>query len=54
MPPDVLALLRYLFIEVLDGRNAVVADGVREALGRPARDFADFTRSVAAAGGWTR
>ncbi|MER6575744.1 NAD(P)H-binding protein [Nonomuraea sp. NPDC001023] len=38
-----------LFTEVLDGRNAHVADGVREALGRPARDFADYARANAAA-----
>ncbi|SEH00551.1 Uncharacterized conserved protein YbjT, contains NAD(P)-binding and DUF2867 domains [Nonomuraea solani] len=39
--------LAALFTEILDGRNASVADGVREALGRPARDFADFARANA-------
>jgi uncharacterized protein YbjT (DUF2867 family) len=46
------SLLRYLFAEVLDGRNACLADGVQRALGREPRDFADFAREAAAAGAW--
>ncbi|MEO1086473.1 MAG: NmrA family transcriptional regulator, partial [Acidobacteriota bacterium] len=42
----------YLFSQVLDGRNAYVADGVERALGRPAKDFADYARDVVAAGLW--
>jgi len=38
-PPEVVELMGYLFEEVLDGRNIATADGVREALGRPARSF---------------
>lgn len=38
--------------ETLDGRNAVVCDGVERALGRPAKDFADFAREAARAGVW--
>jgi uncharacterized protein YbjT (DUF2867 family) len=38
VPPGEIALLEYLLGEVLDGRNASVADGVREALGRAPRD----------------
>jgi uncharacterized protein YbjT (DUF2867 family) len=52
MPADVISLLRYIFEEVLDGRNASVADGVQRALGRPARDFRDFALGAAAAGAW--
>jgi uncharacterized protein YbjT (DUF2867 family) len=52
VPPDLLWLLRYLFTEVLDGRNAQVTDGVQRALGRPPRDFADFAREAAAGGVW--
>jgi uncharacterized protein YbjT (DUF2867 family) len=52
VPAEVVGLLAYLFGEVMDGRNARVADGVREALGRPARDFAAFARDAAAAGAW--
>jgi uncharacterized protein YbjT (DUF2867 family) len=51
-PDEVVGLLRYLFGEVLDGRNAYVTDGVREALGRPARGFSDYVRDAAAAGSW--
>jgi uncharacterized protein YbjT (DUF2867 family) len=47
-----IGLLEYLFAEVLDGRNAHLADGVRRALGRPPRDFADFARETATTGVW--
>ncbi len=47
-----LDLLRFLFTEVLDGRNASPTDGVQRALGRPPRDFADFARDAAASGCW--
>jgi uncharacterized protein YbjT (DUF2867 family) len=53
VPHDEAALLRYLFTEVLDGRNANVTDGVQRALGRPARDFSAFARDAAARGAWT-
>ncbi|MEL6572103.1 MAG: NAD(P)H-binding protein [Pseudomonadota bacterium] len=39
--------------ETLDGRNANVADGVMQALGRPPRDFADFAKAAAWAGKWS-
>lgn len=39
--------------ETLDGRNAVVTDGVLRALGRPPRDFATFARDAARSGAWT-
>jgi hypothetical protein len=52
IPDDVLWLVSYLFTEVLDGRNAHLADGVQRALGRPPRDFADYARDVAATGVW--
>ncbi|WP_084038762.1 NAD(P)H-binding protein [Demequina sp. NBRC 110053] len=39
-------LLRYLFTEVLDGRNSMVTDGVEQALGRPATDFRDYAARV--------
>lgn len=47
-----LDLLRFLFTEVLDGRNASPTDGVQRALGRPPRDFADFARDAADSGCW--
>jgi uncharacterized protein YbjT (DUF2867 family) len=52
VPPEVIALLTYLFIEVLDGRNARVTDGVERALGRPPRDFAGYVADTAATGAW--
>jgi uncharacterized protein YbjT (DUF2867 family) len=52
VPDDVTELLIYLFTTVLDGRNALPADGVRRALDREPRDFADFTRDTAATGVW--
>jgi uncharacterized protein YbjT (DUF2867 family) len=52
VPAEVQWLLKYLFTEVLDGRNAHVADGVHRALGREPRDFADYARDAAATGVW--
>jgi uncharacterized protein YbjT (DUF2867 family) len=54
VPPEMLEFLGYLFGEVIGGSNATTTDGVERALGRPARDFADYARAVAAeeAGAW--
>jgi uncharacterized protein YbjT (DUF2867 family) len=52
LPEDVVALMGYLFTEVLDGRNAKLADGIRQALGRAPRDFGDYARDAAASGVW--
>ena len=52
LPPDVVGLIRYLFTEVLDGRNASVQDGVLRALGRGPRDFRDYARATAKTGVW--
>jgi uncharacterized protein YbjT (DUF2867 family) len=52
LEPDFKALVIYLFTEVLDGRNAWVADGVMRALGRAPRDFRDYVRKTAASGIW--
>jgi len=52
VPGEVIDLLTYLFGEVLDGRNADLADGVRRALGREPRDFTDYARDAAASGVW--
>lgn len=51
-PDDAIALLTYLFSEVLDGRNVHLADGVQRALGREPRDFSDFAHAAAADGAW--
>jgi uncharacterized protein YbjT (DUF2867 family) len=47
------SLLRYLFSEVLDGRNAFTTSGVEQALGRGARDFTTFAEETAASGAWS-
>lgn len=52
VPAEDADLVIYLFTTVLDGRNTPVADGVRRALGREPRDFADFARCAAAEGVW--
>jgi uncharacterized protein YbjT (DUF2867 family) len=52
VPDEVVWLIRYLFSEVLDGRNASLTDGVQRALGRAPRDFADYARETAATGVW--
>ena len=54
VPPEVGDLLTYLFTTVLDGRNAVLGDGVQQVLGRPARDFTEYARDAAKAGAWNR
>jgi uncharacterized protein YbjT (DUF2867 family) len=53
VPVDWIELLVYLFQEVLDGRNAHLADGVQRALGREPRDFRDYARTTAATGVWS-
>jgi uncharacterized protein YbjT (DUF2867 family) len=52
LPGEFIDLLTYLFGEVLDGRNARLADGVQRALGREPRDFRDYARDAAATGVW--
>ena len=54
VPPEFLSFLTYLFGEVLDGRNASLTDGVRRALGREPKDFADYARDAAATGVWSK
>jgi uncharacterized protein YbjT (DUF2867 family) len=39
--------------ETLDGRNAHTNDGVQRALGRAARDFADYAKNAQSHGAWT-
>lgn len=54
VPAEFVWLVNYLFTTVLDGRNASLTDGVRRALGRAPRDFADYARRTAASGVWDR
>ena len=52
MPEADATHLAELLSEVLDGRSSHLGDGVQRALGRPARDFADYARDTAATGAW--
>ena len=45
-------MLTFIFGEVLDGRNAHLADGVQRALGREPRDFSDYARDATVTGIW--
>ncbi len=51
VPGELVTVLAEVFAELRDGRNAP-ADGVRRALGRPPRDFAEYARDAAVAGAW--
>jgi len=53
VPSEVVEGLTFIFSEVLDGRNARLADGVRRALGREPRDFSDYARDAAITGVWS-
>ncbi len=50
--PEVADVITGICRETLDGRNAVLADGVQRALGREPRDFADYCAKAAANGAW--
>jgi hypothetical protein len=52
MSDDEVWLVKYLFSEVLDGRNESLTDGVQRAIGREPRDFADYARAAASTGVW--
>ncbi|MDQ2709066.1 MAG: NmrA family transcriptional regulator [Actinomycetota bacterium] len=54
LPNDLVVALTEVASTVLDGRSSHLADGVRRALGREPRDFADYTRAAAATGVWDR
>jgi uncharacterized protein YbjT (DUF2867 family) len=52
LPNDIISSITYLFAEVLDSRNASVADGFQRALGRKPTDFSDYVKKAAATGVW--
>lgn len=52
VPAEAIDTFSFLFGEILDGRNARLADGVQRALGREPRDFREFAKDAAAAGAW--
>ena len=52
VPREFVGLLKYLFTEVLDGRNAYLCDGVKQALGREPRSFHAYAAATAETGVW--
>ncbi len=54
VPAELAEPLAGLFARVLDGRNAYVADGVKEVLGRDPRTFARYAAAAAESGVWHR
>ncbi len=52
LPGQMIWLITYLFTEVLDGRNAVLTDGVQQALGRQPTAFSEYVRKTALTGVW--
>jgi uncharacterized protein YbjT (DUF2867 family) len=52
VPEDYIALIKYLFTEVLDGRNASLTDGIQRALGRGPRSFHEYAKATAETGVW--
>ncbi|MEJ1237210.1 NmrA family transcriptional regulator [Chryseolinea sp. T2] len=53
VPEDQLWLIRYLFTEVLDGRNANVTNDIEKVLGRKARTFSQYAADAVKKGVWT-
>lgn len=54
VPDYLVVLLRDLFADLFDGRSAYTAQGVFEALGRPATDFTEYAKKAADGGFWNR
>ena len=52
LPAEMIALLRELFTEVLDGRNSHTAEGIQQALGRAPTAFADYVSKTLAGHCW--
>lgn len=53
VPAEFAKELIRLISAVMDGRSSQTTNGVQQALGRPARDFADYAKEIAATGLWT-
>lgn len=53
LPEDFIWLIRYLFTEVLDGRNESLTHDVEKILGRKAKDFDSYAVETFKSGVWT-
>ncbi|MFV1981992.1 MAG: SDR family oxidoreductase [Thiohalomonadales bacterium] len=52
VPGEFITLIKYLFTEVLDGRNSHVTEGIKLALGREPRSFHSYAQVTAETGIW--
>jgi hypothetical protein len=52
VPEDFIWLVKYLFTEVLDGRNSTITNDIEKILGRKAKDFTDYAKETATTGVW--
>lgn len=52
LPEDMIWLIRYLFTEVLDGRNASVVNDIETVLKRKATSFTEYIEKTALSGLW--
>ncbi|MCW9014226.1 MAG: hypothetical protein OQL06_10615 [Gammaproteobacteria bacterium] len=52
VPQDFVWLLKYLFTKILDGRNAYLADGIKQALGNESRSFHAYAAATVKTGVW--
>ncbi len=52
VPQEVIDLLKYLFSEIMDGRNSNLTDGVKRALGRESASFSSYVKATAETGIW--
>jgi uncharacterized protein YbjT (DUF2867 family) len=53
LPPSIAQTFGDLFAVIRKGLSDSVSDGVQQVLGRPPRDFADYTRQAASTGVWS-
>lgn len=51
-PAEMAELITNLLVRIKEGKEERLSDGVRRALGREPRSFADYVKRVAAAGSW--
>jgi len=54
LPAPLIPVLVDLFTTTLDGRNADIASGIAQALGRSPRSFSEYAREAARAAAWSR
>jgi uncharacterized protein YbjT (DUF2867 family) len=52
LPEDSIWLIKYLFTEVLDGRNESVTNDIEKVLGRKAKDFGNYVVETLETGIW--